>query len=356
MKSIFTPPISAIPANARENYSSLDGLRAYAAIGIVLMHVMANIAIKPSDNIVKSAVIPWFTNFTLLFMLVSAFSMCCGYYERVKSGAITPAKFYAKRYHRTWPFFAMMVCISFVMEPSWSTFCQSFADLTMCFNLLPNPEIEVIGVGWFLGTVFTFYMLFPFFTFLLDNKKRGWMVFGLSLVFSYIAIDQFNIGCGFGRKNIINSAPFFISGGMIYLYRKGIKDFVEKHWLAVLAVCIVLNITKFAFPWKGLYNLPELVVFSAWLIYAIGAKDVVLNNRVVKYLSGISMEIYLCHMMFFRVASMLHLERFVHQQDVLYVLTCIATLIGAICFSHVVKYYVFPLLEKKYALLTQTIR
>ena len=41
----------------------------------------------------------------------------------------------------------MMVMISFAMAPSWSTFCQSFADLTMCFNLLPNPNIEVIGVG-----------------------------------------------------------------------------------------------------------------------------------------------------------------------------------------------------------------
>ena len=319
---------------------------------------MANIAIKPSDNIVTSAVIPWFTNFTLLFMVVSAFSMCCGYYERVKSGAITPAKFYAKRYHRTWPFFAMMVCIAFAMEPSWSTFCQSFADLTMCFNLLPNPQIEVIGVGWFLGTVFTFYMLFPFFTFLLDNRKRGWMVFGLSLAFCYIAVTYFSspdmVVRPIGGVNIIYSAPFFISGGMIYLYRKGIKDFVEKHWLAILAVCIVLNITKFAFPWKGLYNLPELVVFSAWLIYAIGAKDVVLNNRVVKYLSGISMEIYLCHMMFFRVASMLHLERFVHQQDVLYVLTCIATLIGAICFSHVVKYYVFPWLGNRISIVRNT--
>lgn len=36
-----------------------------------------------------------------LIMIISAFSMCCGYYERIKSGAITPAKFYAKRYHRT---------------------------------------------------------------------------------------------------------------------------------------------------------------------------------------------------------------------------------------------------------------
>lgn len=224
--------------------------------------------------------------------------MCCGYYERVKSGAITPAKFYAKRYHRTWPFFAMMVMISFAMEPSWSTFCQSFADLTMCFNLLPNPNIEVIGVGWFLGTVFTFYMLFPFFTFLLDNKKRGWMVLLLSLVFCYIAIEQFNNGGGFNRVNIINSAPYFIVGGMIYLYRKGIKSWVEKHWMIALASGLVLTVLIFVVDIKGLFILPDLFVFTAWLMYAIGSKDIVLNNKVAKYLSGISMEIYLCHMMF----------------------------------------------------------
>lgn len=59
------------------------------------MHVQANMTVKPSDNFLTSEVIPWFTNFTLLFMIISAFSMCCGYYERVKSGAITPAKFIA---------------------------------------------------------------------------------------------------------------------------------------------------------------------------------------------------------------------------------------------------------------------
>ena len=79
--------------------------------------------------------------------------------------------------------------------------------------------------------------------------------------------------------------------------------------------------------------------------YAIGSKDIVLNNRVAKYLSGISMEIYLCHIMFFRVASMLHLDKFIHNNDMLYVATCIATLIGAICFSHVIKYYVFRYFE-----------
>lgn len=222
----------------------------------------------------------------------------------------------------------------------------------MCFNLLPNPNIEVIGVGWFLGTVFTFYMLFPFFTFLLDNKKRGWMVLLLSLVFCYIAIVYFGtpdfVVKPIDKVNIIYSAPFFISGGMIYLYRQGIKSWVEKHWMIALASCLVLTILRFVVDIKGLFILPDLLVFAAWLMYAIGSKDIVLNNRVAKYLSGTSMEIYLCHMMFYRVSSMLHLERSIHNNDMLYVVSCIATLIGAICFSHVVKYYVFPFMENKY--------
>ena len=98
---------------------------------------------------------------------------------------------------------------------------------------------------------------------------------------------------------------------------------------------------------QELFILPDLLVFAAWLMYAIGSKDIVLNNRVAKYLSGISMEIYLCHMMFYRVSSMLHLEKFIHNNDMLYVATCIATLIGAICFSHVIKYYVFPFVGNK---------
>lgn len=44
---------------------------------------------------------------------------------------------------------------------------------------------------------------------------------------------------------------------------------------------------------------------------------------------------------------MLHLERFIHNNDMLYVATCITTLIGAISFSHVIKYYVFKRIENK---------
>ena len=126
---IFTPPhlLNKVKSN---HYESLDGLRAYAAIGIVMMHVLANITVKPSGNFLTDAVIPYFTNFTLLFMVVSAFSVCCGYYDRVKNGTIMPNDFYRKRYRRLLPFFALMTVISLAKDHN--------TIIVLCARVLPT--------------------------------------------------------------------------------------------------------------------------------------------------------------------------------------------------------------------------
>lgn len=52
---------------------------------------------------------------------------------------------------------------------------------------------------------------------------------------------------------------------------------MEKHWIIALASCLVLTILRFVVDIKGLFILPDLLVFAAWLMYAIGSKDIVLN-------------------------------------------------------------------------------
>lgn len=60
----------------------------------------------------------------------------------------------------------------------------------------------------------------------------------------------------------------------------------------------------------------------------------------MRYLSGISMEIYLAHMVFFRVVEKLHIERIAFQPEWQYVLTCLLVIGSTIVFAHVMKYYV----------------
>ncbi len=91
----------------------------------------------------------------------------------------------------------------------------------------------------------------------------------------------------------------------------------------------------------------ELALFFAWLAYAVGSKDKVLNNCVAKYLSGISMEIYLSHMLVYRAVEKLHIESRITQHDLLYIVTSLLTIAGVICFAHVVKYKVLQPVVKR---------
>ena len=66
MKHIFfrMNRMNNTPPKSSERYGALDGLRTYAAIGIVLMHVLYNIGMKPTENYLTGTLIPWFTDFT----------------------------------------------------------------------------------------------------------------------------------------------------------------------------------------------------------------------------------------------------------------------------------------------------
>lgn len=81
-------------------------------------------------------------------------------------------------------------------------------------------------------------------------------------------------------------------------------------------------------------------MFTLWLLYAIGSTDLVLNNKIVKYLSTISMEIYLAHMVIYRVVEKIHIENYIQQNDILYIVTALLTIVGVICFAHVMKFYI----------------
>lgn len=231
----------------KERYENLDGLRAYACIGIVLMHIKANGSFGIS-GFFYDRVITSFTNFTFLFMLLSAFSMCCGYYERFQNNSISLEQFYKRRYQRIWPFFALLCTVELLVDHSLTSLYEWFADLTLAFGLLPNANISVVGVGWFIGMIFAFYMIFPFFVFLIGNKRRAWMVMRIAILLNILCqvyffdgnhvVDSFT-----ARTNLIYSSIFLVAGGLIYLYRETVKGLVRYKWLVLLAtvaaaVCI----------------------------------------------------------------------------------------------------------------------
>lgn len=83
----------------KERYEGRDGLKAYAILGIVLMHILSN-GNFGLNGLVFQKLIPSFTNLVFLFMMVSDFGMCCGYYQKFKDQKIGVGEFYIKRYSK----------------------------------------------------------------------------------------------------------------------------------------------------------------------------------------------------------------------------------------------------------------
>lgn len=324
----------------KERYDNLDGVRAYACIGIILMHVIANGSFGLKGFFFEKA-IPSFTNFTYLFMVLSAFSMCCGYYERFASGNADLEKYYIRRYKRIWPYFALLCTIELIVEHSLKSLYEWFADLTLTFGLIPHNNIKVVGVGWFLGTVFVFYMVFPFFVFLMKNKRRAWFVLIIAVLLNLLCTIHFTETGG--RVNIIYSSMFFVAGGIIYLHR----DKLDKIKLPTLAVLIVSLAIYY------ILNNSEIVmvvVFASIAIVSISFDNKltkgIFQNRPIRYLGSISMEVYLCHMFVFRVMEKINITHITQNQLLNYVIVSIATIAGAIVMAYILQKLI-AIIQKK---------
>lgn len=264
---------------AKERYENIDGIRAYACIGIVLMHVLANGNFNLTGFIFEKF-ISSLGNLTLLFMLLSAFSMCCGYYERFQNGTISLEQFYVRRYQRIWPFFALLCTAELILSHSLNALYEWFADLTLAFGFIPNHGIEVVGVGWFLGTIFVFYMIFPFFVFLMKDKKRAWLVMGACLILHLLCIVRFE-GAN-GRENIIYSSIFFVAGGLIYLYRNSLKR-LNTVWKAVIGLAaIAMLVAYYLLTIGSLSVIMLLLLFTLLTIVGISAGGGYIEGIVAK--------------------------------------------------------------------------
>ena len=242
-------------------YRGIDTLRVVSMICIVLMHFKANCPYQ-FDGFFFGQFVPSFADLVLLFMVISCFSVCCGYYERFTANTVTLGEFYSRRFARVWPFFAVLCVIDVVLSPSVGSLYEAFANMTLCHGFL-DADISVIGVGWFLGTLFVFYFVFPFICWLLQKKWRAWLAFAAALGLNIACERYFHIG----KRNFGYSAVFFMAGGLIYLYREPLKRFAKKYWAGILFACLGLEVIRYG-VWAG--SIIKLAVYSLLLILALG--------------------------------------------------------------------------------------
>lgn len=322
-------------------YDSINGLRMIACLGIVLMHIKENLGYEFGIGTLNY-VIDTFTNFVYLFMVISSFGMCCGYYEKIKKNKISVETFYKKRIKRIMPFLLFLIIIDVVYEHSKGALIEGLTETTLMFNFL-QKDIKIIGVAWYIGLNFVFYMIFPYFVFLFSNKKRAWLTTIVSIMMNIISINYFKVT----RNNMFYSFIYFCLGGMIYLYKERIIQLLKNKRLVgielVLISILVYYITngnEYVFLFK------ELFILMALMMYAISFESKVLNNKITKYISNVSMEVYLCHMVMFRIVEKIHIGRYISNDYICYTITFILVFTLSILFARVFQIAYAKISEK----------
>lgn len=120
-----------------------------------------------------------------------------------------------------------------------------------------------------------------------------------------------------------------MAGGLIYLYRDELKRLKNNRIVAV----IILAITASAYYFLSQNDLVMAVFSVAIIIFAITTDGKLGENKLIKKLSSISFEIYLCHMVIYRVFEKLHLIHIFENDLLSYIFTSIGVICGSVIFS-----------------------
>lgn len=331
---------ASVSPTMTRRYSSLDGLRAISCIGIMFMHILANTNYKLS-GFVYDRVIPSFTHLVILFLMISGFGMCAGYLQKFIDNKIDIETFYIKRYKRLLPYYVFLIVIALIVEPSISHFFDATMEISMLYGLLPNNALDLIGVGWTIGVIFLFYLLFPAYSVLLKSKKRAWCSFGVSLWIGFLCrihyFSDYYVNVLFTpRHSFLYCLPFFVFGGIVFLYRDKIQVFLDKKILRFLILVLVL------LGWGGYLFVPNrvdsydivfeknLILYGLIMVYFVGVESKIMGGRVLKFFGDISMEIYLSHMFVFRTYEKLGILYKFGKGEIGYWSICILTFAGVV--------------------------
>lgn len=328
-------------------YDDLDGFRTIAAFAIIFCHVYANGDYSGTWTDFLQRPTSWFVP---LFFIISGFGMCCGYYNKILERSISVQQFYSRRIIKIVPFFVFLIFLDVVSRllqhqavPCW----EVLADLTLLFNFLPGDSISVIGVGWALGVIFLFYFLFPYFVYLLSSKPRAFLSFTIFYIigFGCVLYPPF---CGdhFDKTRFIYNVIYFILGGLIYIYREQISCLGKniKLFLGFLTLFATLSLWLVPTP-LVLRQTQLLIIWGLWLVSAVCGNHLFLSNRFTKFISSISLEIYLSHMVIFRIIQKIGLLHLVGDDDIQFMIAFVITTIFTILFSYLSKYMISYLMR-----------
>lgn len=294
----------------RLHFPGLNGIRAYAAISVLIIHTKQNFGemrsqqavIKVLDILAIDAQIA--VNF---FLVLSGFLITyLLLFENKKTNTINIFRFYIRRILRIWPLYYLIVILCLIVLPilikqdyPLSNFPTSKIILVILF--LPNfiGSLGPLTHLWSIGLEWQFYLVWPW---ILQSSRRFLRVcFGILLVKSMIAPIIFSF-----QDKLIWS--LFLSlrfeclaigalGAYITFYDHRILKIIYSPFGQIFGILALIFLMLYDLPLTYINHLFTSVIFIVFIINSATNPDRWLNldNKVFDALGKISYGIYMYH-------------------------------------------------------------
>lgn len=217
-----------------------------------------------------------------------------------------------------------------VLIPFWIINILGFLLVTLAYGAkytLVEALSDIFGYtlinsnGWFIVEIVFIYIFFYVLFSLIKNKDVAMVLLTIAvillIVYSYFqGHDQGTKSHWFKGEWWFNSTITFVFGMVYARFKDGLTEFINKHYKTVMMITIVLflitlyesiiNVMRFGYYMDiavGIGKYGKLITLisqmavclvSTMLVLLLNMK-ITIGNKVLKYISGMSVELYLIH-------------------------------------------------------------
>lgn len=335
-------------------FPNLNGIRAIAAIAVVIHHIEQFLQImgktyKYNHHIIE---IMGKLGVTLFFVLSGFLISYLLFAEEKKEGTIFIKDFYIRRILRIWPLYYLIIFLSFFILPhiEWFSLPQFWEPiqqnlglfLPMFLLFLPNLALAketVLPYGsqsWSVGVEEQFYLIWPVLMKFVKNKLL--VILGSIIAYFIVLyvmekashlIPSYIIGF-FSTFQIYSMAIGGLFAYLAFYGKSELQNLFLNLWIFFIAIILFLGLIIY---FHDTHKLVYSILFGI-IIYNLACNKnlkTVLENNVLNYLGKISYGIYMYHciaiVLSIRILDYFIAYNTIQYNTMLFVLTAIFTIL-----------------------------
>ncbi len=358
----------------------LNGIRAIAAISVILFHTSLNLKLfgldpyiiwgKLEDN--KPQGFRAGSYAVTIFFTLSGFLITYLLLKEQQINEISLKKFYIRRTLRIWPLYFLILVVS-LLAYQWIGIPYSDTIVFYYLFFLANiPVVSLVGgipyMGfyWSLGVEEQFYLLWPIFIKLSKNKylKNAVLLFLLLMlirgVFGFLKFynPDFEV---FNKFLSMNRFHTLIAGGiaaMLFIQEDKLflRLFTNKYVVVLAWIIIFLpSIKGFKVPaFHEIVSLSTIAIIMSQI--TVKNRWINLENNAMDFLGKISYGMYMTHSLIIVLLATL-IGRFEERNPINYIFVFVVVLTATIGISTILYYYFeswFLNIKKRFAFIEDT--